>query len=108
MVQRRNGEVQVLDGGKSVLIGAPGTADRTDASEVIARGSTLVLYTDGLVEDRGTDVDEGVARLCSLVGGHDPALGVSALCDRLLDELLTGPRTDDAAVIAVRISDDWG
>lgn len=108
VVQRRNGEIQVLDGGKSVLIGAPGTADRSDASEAIARGSTLVLYTDGLVEDRGTDVDEGVARLCSLVAGHDPTLGVDALCDRLLDELLTGPRTDDAAVIAVRISDDWG
>ncbi len=40
--------------------------------------------------------------------GHDPALGVGRLCDRLLDELLTGPRTDDAAVIAVRIADDWG
>jgi PAS domain S-box-containing protein len=108
VVQRRNGEIRVLDGGKSVLIGAPGTADRSDASEPIARGSTLVLYTDGLVEDRGTDVDAGVARLCSLVAGHDPALGVDALCDRLLDELLLGPRTDDAAVIAVRVSDDWG
>jgi serine phosphatase RsbU (regulator of sigma subunit) len=108
VVQRRNGEIQVLDGGKSVLIGAPGTADRSDASAAVARGSTLVLYTDGLVEDRGTDVDEGVARLCSLVARHDPTFGVDALCDQLLDELLTGPRTDDAAVIAVRISDDWG
>jgi hypothetical protein len=53
-------------------------------------------------------VDAGVARLCSLIAGHDPALGVSTLCDRLLDELLTGPRTDDAAVIAVQISDSWG
>ena len=71
-------------------------------------GATLILYTDGLVEDRETDVDAGVAKLCSLVAGHDPALGVSTLCDRLLDELLTGPRTDDAAVLAVRISDSWG
>jgi PAS domain S-box-containing protein len=113
VVQRRNGDIQVLDSGKSVLIGAPGTADgvetgRTDASALISRGSTLVLYTDGLVEDRGVDVDTGVARLCSLVAEHDPALGVGALCDRLLDELLTGPRTDDAAVMAVRIADDWG
>jgi PAS domain S-box-containing protein len=111
VVQSRTGEVQVLDGGKSVLIGAPGGSSeggRPDGSAFIARGSTLVLYTDGLVEDRETDVDSGVARLCALVAGHDPALGVSTLCDRLLDELLTGPRTDDAAVIAVRISDSWG
>jgi serine phosphatase RsbU (regulator of sigma subunit) len=92
-----------------VLIGAPGGAsNRPDGSALIARGSTLVLYTDGLVEDRQTDIDAGVARLCGLVAAHDPALGVSTLCDRLLDELLTGPRTDDAAVVAVRISDDWG
>jgi PAS domain S-box-containing protein len=111
VVQRRTGEVEVLDGGKSVLIGAPGGASeggRPDGSAFIPRGATLILYTDGLVEDRETDVDAGVARLCSLIAGHDPALGVSTLCDRLLDELLTGPRTDDAAVIAVQISDSWG
>ena len=111
VVQRRTGEVEVLDGGKSVLIGAPGGSSeggRPDGSAFIPRGATLILYTDGLVEDRETDVDAGVARLCALVAGHDPALGVSRLCDRLLDELLTGPRTDDAAVIAVRISDSWG
>jgi serine phosphatase RsbU (regulator of sigma subunit) len=111
VVQRRNGDVEVLDGGKSVLIGAPrGSSEggRPDGSAFIPRGATLILYTDGLVEDRETDIDAGVARLCALVAGHDPALGVSTLCDRLLDELLTGPRTDDAAVIAVRISDSWG
>ena len=111
VVQRRDGAVEVLDGGKSVLIGAPGGSSeggRPDGSAFIARGSTLILYTDGLVEDRETDVDAGVARLCALVAGHDPVLGVARLCDRLLDELLTGPRTDDAAVIAVRISDSWG
>jgi PAS domain S-box-containing protein len=111
VVQHGTGEVEVLDGGKSVLIGAPRGASeggRPDGSAIIPRGATLILYTDGLVEDRETDVDAGVARLCALVAGHDPALGVSTLCDRLLDELLTGPRTDDAAVIAVRISDSWG
>ncbi len=111
VVQYRTGEVEVLDGGKSVLIGAPRGASeggRPDGSATIPHGATLILYTDGLVEDRETDVDAGVARLCSLVAGHDPALGVSTLCDRLLDELLTGPRTDDAAVVAVRISDSWG
>ena len=62
VVQGRDGAVQVLDGGKSVLIGAPGRADgtgRADASAYLSRGSTLLLYTDGLVEDRNTDVDAG-------------------------------------------------
>jgi hypothetical protein len=33
---------------------------------------------------------------------------VDVLCDRLLDELLASPCTDDAAVVAVRISAAWG
>ena len=108
VVQRRNGEVQMLDGGKSVLIGAPGVADRVEGEAFIGLGSTLILYTDGLVEDRNTDVEDGIAHLCALVAAHDPALGVDALCDTLLDELFDGPRQDDAAVIAVRFADDWG
>lgn len=110
VVQHRDGSVELLDGGKSVLIGAPGGSEsgRPDGSALIPRGSTLVLYTDGLVEDRETDIDAGVARLCALVAGHDPTLGVSTLCDRLLDELLTAPRADDAAVIAVRIAEGFG
>ena len=108
VVQKRNGEVQMLDGGKSVLIGAPGVADRAEGEAVLGPGSTLILYTDGLVEDRETDVEDGIAKLCSLVAAHDPALGVDALCDTLLDELFDGPRQDDAAVIAVRFADDWG
>jgi PAS domain S-box-containing protein len=108
VVQSRDGDVRLLDGGKSVLIGASGVEGRGDAEAVIARGSTLILYTDGLVEDRDTDVEEGIAELCSLVAAHDPELGVDPLCDMLLDALLDGPRTDDAAVIAVRIAESWG
>ena len=110
VVQHRDGGIEVLDGGKSVLIGAPGGSEsgRPDGSALIPYGATLVLYTDGLVEDRETDIDAGVARLCALVAGHDPSLGVGTLCDRLLEELLTAPRSDDAAVIAVRIADGFG
>lgn len=109
VVQRRDGGIEVLDGGKSVLIGAPGeVSNRPDGSAFVPLGATVILYTDGLVEDRLTDIEAGIARLCALVERHDPALGVDALCDRLLEELLTGPRTDDAAVVAVRLTDDWG
>ena len=108
VVQRRNGEIEVLGGGRSVLIGAPGGAShRPDGEAFIPLGSTVVLYTDGLVEDRETDIEAGISRLCALVAAHDPELGVSTLCDRLLDELLLGPRTDDAAVVAVRLAEDW-
>jgi PAS domain S-box-containing protein len=110
VVQHRDGTVELLDSGKSVLIGAPGGSEsgRPDGSVPIPRGSTLVFYTDGLVEDRETDIDAGIAKLCALVAGHDPALGVSTLSDRLLDELLSAPRTDDAAVMVIRVTEGFG
>jgi serine phosphatase RsbU (regulator of sigma subunit) len=108
VVQQPDGAVRVLDGGRSALVGAPGVGDRGDAGTVIPRGSTLVLYTDGLVENQDPDIEDGIARLCSLLAALDPRLGVDALSDRLLGELVDGPRSDDAAVIAVRITDEWG
>jgi serine phosphatase RsbU (regulator of sigma subunit) len=62
-------------------------------------GSTLVLYTDGLVERRGEVIDEGLARLEAACrsGPRDP----EALCDHILDELLIGADTDDDVALLV-------
>ncbi|WP_409332976.1 SpoIIE family protein phosphatase, partial [Trujillonella humicola] len=56
--------VRLLDGGRpGLLLGVrPGTP-RTDADVVLADGSTLLLYTDGLVERRDQLFDTGVERL---------------------------------------------
>ncbi|MBV1856517.1 fused response regulator/phosphatase [Catellatospora tritici] len=63
-------------------------------------GSTLLLYTDGLIEQRGTSIRDGIATLHELAGHVDADL--DAYCDRLLDRLTTPPNADDVAVVAVR------
>ena len=63
-------------------------------------GSTLLLYTDGLVEQRGS-IGEGLERLRDAVAGgqHD----AEALCDRVVSVLLPeGSGDDDAAILALR------
>ena len=68
-------------------------------------GSTLLLYTDGLVESREQSVDRGMTRLRKVVGGtwFDD---VDALCDKVLGEIV-GPGTgDDVAVLAARLLDE--
>jgi serine phosphatase RsbU (regulator of sigma subunit) len=61
-----------------------------------------VLYTDGLVERRGSTLDAGMARLVAAV--HDVAgLPLDEVCDGLLARMLDGRPEDDVALVAVRV-----
>jgi PAS domain S-box-containing protein len=68
----------------------------------LPRGSTLVLYTDGLIERRGEPLDAGLSRLLAACAGapRDP----EALCDHLLGVLLGDDQpADDVAVLAATL-----
>ncbi|MFF3129394.1 SpoIIE family protein phosphatase [Streptomyces sp. NPDC057908] len=70
-------------------------------------GETLVLYTDGLVEEPGVDVDTGVQALINEVGAG-PA-GAQALADHLSDRLWERWGSgDDVALLVLRRSPDPG
>ncbi|MGW2782474.1 PP2C family protein-serine/threonine phosphatase [Streptomyces populi] len=62
---------------------------------------TLVMFTDGLVERRGEDIDESLARLAAL--RLPPGAGVDDLLDEVLVELDARHAEDDVAVLAARI-----
>jgi GAF domain-containing protein/anti-sigma regulatory factor (Ser/Thr protein kinase) len=65
-------------------------------------GSTILLYTDGVVEVRGEAIDEGLERLRKIAERGHPT--VDALCDAIVDELVAGTTSsDDVALIAARI-----
>jgi hypothetical protein len=63
-------------------------------------GSTLVLYTDGLVESPGADIRTGIARLASTLATLT-ALPVAEACDTLLTTLVPSP-ADDIAILMAR------
>ncbi|MEU4167855.1 PP2C family protein-serine/threonine phosphatase [Streptomyces sp. NPDC026665] len=62
---------------------------------------TLVMFTDGLVERRGEDIDASLARLAAL--RLPPGAGVDALLDQVLTALDARHAEDDVAVLAARI-----
>ncbi|WP_030232579.1 MULTISPECIES: SpoIIE family protein phosphatase [unclassified Streptomyces] len=66
----------------------------------LAEGSLLVLYTDGLVETRGRDIDEGIAAMREVL--RRPAPDLEATCDALLRALLVERPSDDAALLVAR------
>jgi anti-sigma regulatory factor (Ser/Thr protein kinase) len=66
----------------------------------LAEGSQLVLYTDGLIEDRVRDVDTGLDKLRSVLActGRAP----EDTCEAVLDALLPSRPSDDVALLIAR------
>lgn len=73
----------------------------TSGAIALPPGATAVLYTDGLVERRGEDIDEGVAALERALSG---AVGTpQVVCDRLIRSLgVTAEHDDDVAVLVLQ------
>ncbi|MEU3888978.1 SpoIIE family protein phosphatase [Streptomyces sp. NPDC029041] len=66
----------------------------------LAENSQLVLYTDGLIEDRHRDIDNGLDRLRTVLArpGREP----EETCEAVLDALLPGRPADDVALLVAR------
>ena len=80
-----------------------GSGTATSAEITLAPGSTLLVYTDGLVEKRGTDLQEQVARLRDLAGSTHPGSSLDGWIDGLLG-LHPDVPTDDTTLLAVRLT----
>ncbi|MBL7497628.1 SpoIIE family protein phosphatase [Frankia sp. CNm7] len=100
-----DGTVQFLDQATDPPLGArPEHVPRPQARTAFPDGATLVLYTDGLVEQRGEDIDVGLTRLADHLTRHR-ALSPEALADSLLDALPSATAgSDDVAIVVLRPS----
>ena len=62
-----DGRAEVLERPADLLLGVDPTRPRADHEHELPPGSTVLLYTDGLIERRGVPLDDGVRWLCGLV-----------------------------------------
>ncbi len=100
VLARPDGTAVLLHSDPELLIGLVPDAPRSDHGTVLQAGDTLLLYTDGLVERRGTDIDAGFARLVTAAGRH-AGLPLAEFCDRIVDEMAAAG-DDDVALLALR------
>ena len=108
VVLGEDGVVSVLDAVPAdLLLGVSPDSPRLDRVVELAYGSTVLLYTDGLVERRDRDIDAGTEELMAVL--RDCAgLPLAQLCDRVLERLFLPDAQDDVAVLAVRLHpQDW-
>ncbi|WSY80534.1 SpoIIE family protein phosphatase [Streptomyces sp. NBC_00876] len=68
---------------------------------VLPEGSSLVLFTDGLIERRGRDIDVGMELLRTTLE-RPGSLSPEATCQAVLDALLPARQTDDVALLIAR------
>lgn len=69
----------------------------------IEDGSLLVLYTDGLVEKRSRDIDEGLGRLRDIFGPGAAQRPLEDLCRATLAGVYGDEHRDDIAVLVARL-----
>ncbi|GAA3179496.1 hypothetical protein GCM10010531_36910 [Blastococcus jejuensis] len=103
LVIHHDGRIEELAGPRAeLMLGVDPTVHRTEHVVTVRRGATLLLYTDGLVEDRDLPLDEGMARLKAVLA-ELAAESLDDLCDAVIERLRPQGLQDDVALVAIRL-----
>ncbi|ELP64974.1 SpoIIE family protein phosphatase [Streptomyces turgidiscabies] len=97
-----DGLADYLTDGHGILLGTGAHRPRSDATALLPPGSTLLLYTDGLIEEPGHTLDEGLNRLRR----HAAALAhrpLTSFIDQMLSRVRPVANDDDVALLALRV-----
>ena len=100
LLREPSGAVRLVDGVTGLLVGVDATAHRETLDFDVPSGSTLIGYTDGLIERPGRDMDHGIRALCDRLAATPAGAGPRELCDAAVSGALD--HRDDVALLAVR------
>lgn len=100
LLLRDDGDLEVVRHADTMLLGAGG-GRRSVVTLPFAPGDVALLFTDGLVERRGEDTEEGMDRVVGAAVRVDRA-DLEAWLAAVVDEVRDPTRDDDVAALAVR------
>jgi PAS domain S-box-containing protein len=98
-----DGQILLLDRADGLLMGVSLDTTRRSATLTVPCGSTLLMYTDGLIERRGEDLDISTAALCEVVRQLPLTAPPEQLCATVVGHA-GQTLEDDVAVLAVRLN----
>jgi len=92
----------LLDRALSPPLAVIRTATRIEATATLPAGSSMLLYTDGLVERRGEVLDAGLDRAISALTAYRDSSPEDAITHTLRDLIGSGHDDDDVALLLYR------
>ncbi|MEU2158049.1 SpoIIE family protein phosphatase [Streptomyces sp. NPDC019396] len=95
-----DGRVEFLQLPVSPPLGLGASMPVESAELAVSEGSRLVLYTDGLIEDRGRDLDDGLVALRDALTGPDRS--PEATCAAVIGAMMPDQHRDDIALLVAR------
>lgn len=102
VIIRPGQQATVADIPADLMIGVTDTRIRHATTLEMPPGTTLCLYTDGLVERRGRPLDDTIATLCAALT-DGPA---DATCAAAMAAMISGAPGDDIALLVLRRQPD--
>ena len=101
LLLRADGSTEFLSDAGGPPLGAVGGQTYDEQAVTLLPGETLVLYTDGLIERRGSQLSEGEATLAEVASTapDEPELMCQAITSRLTENLAIA---DDIAILTVQ------
>ena len=97
-----HGQAGYLDGAPGAMLGASTDTAYTAGYASLAPGATLLLYTDGLIEDRRRDIAEGFNDLAQAIR-QSPTRTAERTCQLAQTAMLgSRARADDVCILAIR------
>jgi serine phosphatase RsbU (regulator of sigma subunit) len=97
-----DGHARLLRHAPNLPLGIRPSEPRRDHVEALPAGSTLLLYTDGLVEGRHRPVSQGLERLVA-TAEKLRAVPLDQFCDSVIAGMSDAQTSDDIALIALRV-----
>jgi serine phosphatase RsbU (regulator of sigma subunit)/anti-sigma regulatory factor (Ser/Thr protein kinase) len=103
LLVRPDGVGELLEIPPAPPLGVEGGAAIESREFIVEDGSLFVIYTDGLVESRGRDIDDGLERLRCLFDAESLERPMEELAKATLESVYADEHRDDIAVLLARL-----
>lgn len=102
LLRAGTGEITRLTTGHGPVLGPVDHVSYAQGHLKVAPGDIVVMYTDGLIERRGQDIETGMRRAAQLISQWPSGVPLDLACRALCQTLAPPPRNDDICVLVLR------